>query len=69
MAGPLAADVKEAERSVMRSCIEEAFWRRSLPAALLTLPPVSLYLYRQGGTTRYLGCALNSKPFHKGTLC
>ena len=54
MAGPLAADVKDAERSVMRSCIEEAFWRRSLPAALLTLPPVALYLYRQGGTTRYL---------------
>ena len=30
------AEVTEEERSVMRECVREAFWYRSLPAAAVT---------------------------------
>ena len=32
----IEAEVTEEERSVMRECVREAFWYRSLPAAAIT---------------------------------
>jgi len=37
----------ESERAVVRACIEEAFWRRSLPSALATMTVVSWHLKRR----------------------
>ena len=40
------SESSESERAVVRACIEEAFWRRSLPSAIVTMAAVSWHLKR-----------------------
>ena len=42
----LDSESSEPERAVVRACIEEAFWRRSLPSAIGTMAAVSWHLKR-----------------------
>jgi len=43
----LDSESSESERAVVRACIEEAFWRRSLPSAIVTMAAVSWHLKRR----------------------
>jgi len=43
----LDSESSEPERAVVRACIEEAFWRRSLPSAIGTMAAVSWHLKRR----------------------
>ena len=42
----MVSDSSEAERRVVRECIAEAFWWRSVPAALAAGAAVSFHLHR-----------------------
>ena len=44
----MVSDSSEAERQVVRECIAEAFWWRSMPSALATGAAVSIHLHRWG---------------------
>ena len=52
----LDSESSEPERAVVRACIEEAFWRRSLPSAIGTMAAVSWHLKR---------CFLKTEPSHR----
>jgi len=43
----LDSESTDSERAVVRACIEEAFWRRSLPSAVVTMAAVSWHLKRR----------------------